>query len=67
MTWPRQYGGGEQSALLRLVLVEGLTHAAAAEQAGCIRTDVTQLVTSARRAIELARVLTSTAAAAPDH
>ena len=52
---------------LRLVLVDGLTHAAAAEQAGCIRTDVTQLVTSARRTLELARVLTSTAAADPGH
>lgn len=40
---------------LRLVLVDGLTHAAAAEQTGRIRTDVTQAVTSARRAIELAR------------
>lgn len=48
---------------LRLVLVAGLTHAAAAEQAGAIRTDVTRQVGSSRRTLELARVLTSTAAA----
>mgnify|MGYP000173223323 CR=1 FL=1 len=44
---------------LRLVLVEGMTHAAAAERAGSIRTDVTQSVSSAKRAIELARVVTA--------
>lgn len=43
---------------LRLVLVDGLTHAAAAERAGSIRTDVTRLVSSAKRAIELARMVT---------
>lgn len=52
---------------LRLVLIDGLTHAAAAEQAGAIRTDVTRRVSSAKRTLELARVLTSTAAAAPGH
>lgn len=43
---------------LRLVLVDGLTHAAAAERAGSIRTDVTRLVSSAKRTIDLARTVT---------
>ena len=38
---------------LRLVLVDGLTHAAAAEQTGAIRTDVTRRVSSAKRAMRL--------------
>ena len=42
---------------LRLVLVESMTHAAAAERAGAIRTDVTRQVSSAKRAIELARTV----------
>ena len=42
---------------LRLVMVDGLTHAAAAEQTGAIRTDVTRQAGSARRCIELARTV----------
>lgn len=38
---------------LRLVLVEGATHAAAAEQAGIPRPNVTRQVSSAKRAIAL--------------
>lgn len=52
---------------LRLVLVDGLTQSEAADRAGIPRTNVTRQVTSARRVLELARDLTSTSAAAPDH
>lgn len=52
---------------LRLVLVEGLSQSEAAASNGIPRTNVTRQVTSARRTLELARVLTSTEAAAPDH
>lgn len=52
---------------LRLVLVDGMSQSEAAAQAGILRTNVTRQVTSARRMLELARVLTSTEAAAPDH
>ena len=40
---------------LRLVLVEGLTHSAAAERTGAPRPSVTRQVGSARRTIALAR------------
>jgi predicted DNA-binding protein (UPF0251 family) len=52
---------------LRLVLVEGLSQSEAAASNGIPRTNVTRQVTSAHRTLELARVLTSPEAAAPDH
>lgn len=52
---------------LRLVLVDGMSQSEAADQAGIPRSNVTRQVTSARRTLELARVLTSTAAADPGH
>lgn len=42
---------------LRLVLVDGLTHSAAADRTGAPRPSVTRQVSSARRTIELARRL----------
>lgn len=52
---------------LRLVLVDGVSQSEAAHQVGIPRTNVTRQVTSARRMLELARVLTSTAAATTGH
>lgn len=42
---------------LRLVLVDGMTHAAAASQAGAIRTDVTRQVGKAKKIIALAKLV----------
>lgn len=42
---------------LRLVLVEGATHAAAAERAGIPRPNVTRQVSSARHALSLVDVI----------
>lgn len=44
---------------LRMVLCDGITQSAAAEQAGIPRPNVTRQVSSARRMIALARVLTA--------
>lgn len=44
---------------LRLVLVESLSQSEAAGSVGIPRTNVTRQVTSARRTLELARVLTA--------
>ena len=42
---------------MRLVLAGGMTHAAAAEQAGAIRTDVTRQVGRAKKIIALAKLV----------
>jgi predicted DNA-binding protein (UPF0251 family) len=47
---------------LRLVLVDGMSQYGAAQQAGIPSSNVTRQVASARRAIELARVVTQAAA-----
>jgi predicted DNA-binding protein (UPF0251 family) len=45
---------------LRLVLIEGLTHAAAAERCNIQRPGVTRLVSSARKVMQRAQVLALT-------
>jgi predicted DNA-binding protein (UPF0251 family) len=45
---------------LRLVLIDGMTHTAAAEQAGIPRQNVSRQVASAKRIINAARILSAT-------
>lgn len=49
--------GSPSSAGLRLVLVDGLTHQAAADASGAQRASVTRLVTSARACVADAQTL----------
>lgn len=44
---------------LRLVLIDGITHTAAAQQAGIPRQNVSRQVASAKRTIEAARILSA--------
>lgn len=44
---------------LHLVLIDGMTHTAAAEQAGIPRQNVSRQVASAKRTIEAARILSA--------
>ena len=53
----RLHSGSATADALRLVLVEGLTHDAAAAQAGAQRQSVTRAVGQARKAIAAAQVL----------
>lgn len=44
---------------LRLVLIDGMTHAAAAELTGIPRQNISRQVASAKRAIEAAHILSA--------
>jgi len=44
---------------LHLVLIDGMTHTAAAQQAGIPRQNISRQVASAKRTIEAARILSA--------